>query len=160
MNDLVSANFEPETVAALDRMTRALSGLTLQSLRVLDGKVSMPQFRLLLALASLDRVPCSRLASELGVNGSSVTRLADRMEAAGLVSRGTDPWSRSIVTLEMTRAGAGLVARAVERRRLLLAAVLDRMDPAEREAAVRLARRFAELAGYAPTPGVTGPLPL
>jgi DNA-binding MarR family transcriptional regulator len=160
MNDFASGNFEPNAVAALERMTRALAGLTLQSMRVLDGEVSAAQFRLLLTLASLGRVPCSRLAAELGVSGSSVTRLAERMEAAGLVARDTDPRSRSIVTLETTRAGTGLVARVAERRRLLLAAVLDQMDPAEREAAVRLARRFADLAGDAAAPGVTGPLPL
>jgi DNA-binding MarR family transcriptional regulator len=160
MNDLASGNFEPDEVAALERLTRALVGLTLQSMRILDREVSVPQFRLLLVLSTLGRVPCSRLAAELGVSGSSVTRLADRMEAARLVARGTDPRSRSIVTLEMTSVGIELVARVAERRHLLLAAVLDRLDSAEREAAASLARRFAELADDAAVLGVTGPLPL
>lgn len=159
VND-IAAPSEPATVAALELMTRALVGLTLHSLRVLDGEVSLPQFRLLLVLSGLGRVPSSRLAAELGMTASSVTRLADRMEAAGLLARGTDPRSRSIVTVEVTEAGVDLVARVVERRHVLLAAVLNRMDPAERQAAARLARRFAELAGDAAALGVTGPLPL
>jgi DNA-binding MarR family transcriptional regulator len=147
-------------VAALELMTRALVGLTLQSLQVLDGEVSVPQFRLLLVLSGLGRVPSSRLAAELGMTASSVTRLADRMEAAGLLARGTDPRSRSIVTLEVTPAGIDLVARVVERRHVLLAAVLGRMSAAEREEAARVARRLSELAGDATALSATGPLPL
>jgi DNA-binding MarR family transcriptional regulator len=122
--------------------------------------VSLPQFRLLLVLSALGRVPSSRLAAGLGMTASSVTRLADRLETAGLLARGTDPRSRSIVTLEVTRAGLDLVARVVERRHVLLAAVLDRIDAEERAVAARIARRFAELAGDATALGVTGPLPL
>jgi len=51
--------------------------------------VSLPRVRLLLVLSGLGRVPSSRLAAELGMTASSVTRLADRLEAAGLVARGT-----------------------------------------------------------------------
>jgi DNA-binding MarR family transcriptional regulator len=94
------------------------------------------------------------------MTASSVTRLADRMEAAGLLARGTDPRSRSIVTLEVTPAGIDLVARVVERRHVLLAAVLGRMSPAEREEAARVARRLSELAGDATALSATGPLPL
>jgi DNA-binding MarR family transcriptional regulator len=147
-------------VAALELMTRALVGITLQSLEVLGGEVSLPQFRLLLILSGLGRVPSSRLAASLGMTASSVTRFADRLETAGLLVRGTDPRSRSIVTLEVTEAGLDLVARVVGRRHVLLAAVLDRMDPAERAAATRMARRFAELADDATALSVTGPLPL
>ena len=89
MNDLVPKS-ESGTVAALELMTRALVGLTLQSLQVLGAEVSLPQFRLLLVLSALGRVPSSRLAAELGMTASSVTRLADRLEAAGLAARGAD----------------------------------------------------------------------
>lgn len=148
------------SVHALELMTRALVGITMQSLTVLGDQVSMPQFRLLLILSGLGRVPSSRLAAELGMTASSVTRLADRLEASGLLIRGTDPRNRSIVTLEVTGAGLDLVARAVERRHELLAAVLGRMTPAEREDAARIAGRFAGLAADAAAFSVTGPLPV
>lgn len=163
MNDIATEagpSGDTSAVAALELMTRALVGLTLQSLSALDGTVSLPQFRLLLVLSSLGRVPSSRLASSLGMTASSVTRLADRLESAGLLARGSDAKSRSIVTVEVTRAGLDLVTRVVERRHVLLAAVLTRMEPAERAAAARVARRFAGLAEDAAQLSLTGPLPL
>ena len=163
MNDIATerdTGRDTSAVAALELMTRALVGLTLQSLSALDGTVSLPQFRLLLVLSSLGRVPSSRLAASLGMTAFSVTRLADRLASAGLLARGSDAKNRSIVTVEVTPAGLDLVTRVVERRHVLLAAVLDRMEPAERAAAARTARLFADLAGDAALLSLTGPLPL
>lgn len=147
-------------VAALELMTRALVGITLHSLEALGGEVSPPQFRLLLIAAGLGRVPSSRIAAEAMMTPSSVTRLADKLQAAGLLERGTDPRSRSIVTIGVTEAGLDLVSRVVARRHELLGAVLGGMAPRERQAAARIARRFAGLAGDAAEFAATGPLPL
>jgi len=147
-------------VVELELLTRALVGITLQSLEALGGEVSLPQFRLLLAAAALGRAPSSRLAEAVGVPASSVTRLADRLEAAGLLARGTDARSRSIVTLEITGAGRDLVARVVARRHELLASVLARMAPAERAAVASAAAHFSALAAGAAERGASGPLPL
>ena len=149
-----------DDVAALELMTRALVGLTMRSLEVLEGAVTVPQFRLLLVLDEIGQVPSSRLAAKLGMLASSVTRLADRLEAAGLLIRGHDPAHRSIVTIEVTSAGRELVAQVVARRQALLAEVLGRMAPAERADATRVARRFAELASGAGEALAAGPLPL
>lgn len=147
-------------VAALERMTRAMVGLTMRSAEVLGEEVSLPQFRMLLVLSELGRVPSSRLAAEMGISASSVTRLGDKLVAAGLIARGTDPRSRSVVTVEATKAGLELVDRVVERRHKLLAALLDRMSPDERQEAVRVARQFADLAGDAAALGAASGLPL
>jgi DNA-binding MarR family transcriptional regulator len=161
MNDDVAHNGGQDTeVAALELMTRALVGITLRGLEVLGGEVSLPQFRLLLILSGLGRVPSSRLAAELKMPASSVTRLGDKLAAAGLLARGTDPSSRSIVTVGVTPAGLDLVTRVVAARHELLSGVLDRMTPAERAAAAQAARRFADLAADAAAFSVTGPLPL
>jgi len=162
---LVDVNTSPPDgdVAALELMTRALVGLTMRSLEELEGAVTGPQFRLLLVLDELGQVPSSRLAARLGTLASSVTRLADRLEAAGLLVRGHDPRNRSIVTVEVTPAGRDLVARVVGRRHVLLAEVLDRMTPAERADAASAARRFAELAADSADARealAVGPLPL
>jgi DNA-binding MarR family transcriptional regulator len=147
-------------VAELEMLTRALVGITLESLEVLGGEVSLPQFRLLLAASALGRVPSSRLAEAAGVPASSVTRLADRLEAAGLLARGDDARSRSIVTVESTAAGRALVARVVARRHELIAAVLDRMSPGERASVARAAALFTALSADAAERGGSGPLPL
>jgi DNA-binding MarR family transcriptional regulator len=149
-----------DDISAMELMTRALVGITLQSLEALDGQVSMPQFRLLLVASGLGRVPSSRVAAEAMMTPSSVTRLADKLAAAGLLERGNDPRNRSVVTLEITRAGLDMVTRVLERRHELLAGILSQMTPEEREAAARTALRFAGLAGDAAARGVTGPLPL
>ena len=159
----VNTSLPDSDVAALELMTRALVGLTMRSLEVLEGAVTVPQFRLLLVLDELGQVPSSRLAARLGTLASSVTRLADRLEAAGLLVRGHDPRNRSIVTVEVTPAGRDLVARVVGRRHVLLAEVLDRMTPAERADAAGAARRFADLAADSANAGealAVGPLPL
>jgi DNA-binding MarR family transcriptional regulator len=147
-------------VRELEMLTRALVGITLESLEVLGGEVSLPQFRLLLAAATLGRAPSSRLAEAAGVPASSVTRLADRLEAAGLLARGGDARSRSIVTIESTAAGRALVARVVARRHELIAAVLDRMAPEQRSAVARAAALFTALSADAAERGSSGPLPL
>lgn len=162
MTDVTGAagSVDSGEVHDLEMLTRALVGITLQSLEVLGGEVSLPQFRLLLVASAVGRAPSSRLAEAAAVPASSVTRLADRLEAAGLLARGGDARSRSIVTLEITEAGRDLVARVVARRRDLLAAVLARMAPRDRTAVARAAARFTDLAADAAARGASGPLPL
>ena len=151
---------ERRDVTAFELLTRALIGIALESLRVAGGQVSLPQFRLLLALDGLGRVPSSKLAAQLGLAASAITRMVDRLQGAGLVQRGGDPRSRSIVTVELTPAGHHLVAAVLTHRRERLAAILDRMSPADHTAAVRAASQFASLSGVAIALGESGPVPL
>ncbi|HEY3483686.1 MAG TPA: MarR family transcriptional regulator, partial [Streptomyces sp.] len=122
--------------------------------------VSFPQTRLLLILDRLGRVPSSRLAAAMDVNASSVTRLADRLEALGYVARGRDPRNRSVVTLETTETGHNLVARILARRHAALGELLDRLSPAQRRAAAATARQLMEAAVASPALAATGPGPL
>ena len=147
-------------VAAFELLTRVLVGIALESVQVPGGGVSLPQFRLLLALDGLGRVPSSRLAVQLGLAASAITRMVDRLQQAGLVQRGTDPRSRCIVTVELSASGRELVAAVLERRHERLAALLDRMSPGDHEAAVRTALGFAALGGDAIAIGESGPVPL
>jgi DNA-binding MarR family transcriptional regulator len=151
---------ERPDVVALEMMTRALVGIALESVRSEDADVTLPQFRLLLALEGLGRVPSSRLAARLGLAASAITRMADRLEHAGLIQRGTDPGNRSIVTVELTAAGRRLVTGALARRHARLAEVLDRMSPDDRRAAERAARQFARLSGDSVALGAAGPVPI
>src|ERR1700733_15825982 len=89
----------PGAAEGLQAATRVLAGVALRSLDVLDSAVTLPQFRLLAVLADLGPVPSGRAARTLGLDPSTVTRLADRMVAAGHVSRGNDPQHRGGATL-------------------------------------------------------------
>lgn len=158
INDEVDERFD---VVSFELLTRALIGIALEGLQVAGSdRVSLPQFRLLLALDGLGRVPSSRLAAQLGLAPSAVTRMVDRLQDAGLVQRGADQRSRCIVTVEPTAAGQRLVTAVLGHRHELLAAVLNRMPRSDRAAAVRAARLFAGLSGDAIAVGGSGPVPL
>src|ERR1700683_4099809 len=92
----------PGTQQGLQAAPRVLAGVALRSLDVLDAAVTLPQFRLLAVLADLGPVPSGQAARALGLDPSTVSRLADRMVGAGHVARGTDPHHRGVVTLELT----------------------------------------------------------
>jgi DNA-binding MarR family transcriptional regulator len=146
-------------VVAFDALARVLIGLALDGVQAAAGAVTLTQFRLLLTLDGLGRVPSSHLAAALGSNASSVTRLADKLEKHGYLTRGADDHNRSIVTLGVSAEGHRLVVEVLARRHASLATILDRMDPVERETATRAAAHFAALAD--PTAlAVAGPVPL
>ncbi len=137
---------------AFEVATRDLVGVALRSVESLE--VSLPQFRLLLVLHELGRSSSTRCAQALGIVGSSVTRLADRLDASGHLVRGADPDNRSVVTLELTDAGARVVRQVSTRRRRELSRALDRLDPAERATcAAALSKLHESLAADGDSPG-------
>ena len=131
----------------LQAATRVLAGIALKSVDVLDGAVSLPQLRLLAVLADLGPARSGEVARALGLEASTVTRLADRMVAAGHVRRGSDPGHRGVVTLELTASGRRLVAKVAAWRRRELAHVLGRLSPRDRAAVTRALRLLVEAAG-------------
>jgi DNA-binding MarR family transcriptional regulator len=124
----------PGTAEVLQAATRVLAGVALRSLDVLNSAVTLPQFRLLAVLADLGPVPSGQAARALGLDPSTVTRLADRMVTAGHVARGTEPHHRGVVTLELTASGRDLVAAADAWRRHELARIMARLAPPEQAA--------------------------
>ena len=124
----------PGTPEVLQAATRVLAGVALRSLDVLDSAVTLPQFRLLAVLADLGPVPSGRAARTLGLDPSTVTRLADRMVTAGHVARGTDPAHRGVVTLALSPSGRKLVAAADTWRKRELARIMAKLAPADQAA--------------------------
>ena len=121
-----------DELLAFEVATRDLVGVALRSVEQLE--VSLPQYRLLLTLHGLGRASSTQCAEALGVVGSSVTRLADRLHSSGHLVRGMDPDNRSVVTLELTDAGRRVVRQVTTRRRRQLSQALDRLDPTRRAA--------------------------
>jgi len=121
-------------VEVLQAATRVLAGVALRSLDVLDSAVTLPQFRLLAVLAGPEPLPSGQAAKTLGLDPSTVTRLADRMVSAGYVTRGTSPQHRGVVTLELTPSGRDLVAIADAWRRHELARIMARLAAPEQAA--------------------------
>jgi DNA-binding MarR family transcriptional regulator len=147
-----------DEVLAFEVATRDLVGVALRS--VADLQVSLAQFRLLLVLHERGRSTSTECAQALGVVGSSVTRLADRLHASGHLSRVADPTNRTIVALELTEDGRKLVRQVTSRRRRELSRVLDRIDPAERAACAAALRTLHERLGDGHAGDPYGPVPM
>src|SRR3954447_23204436 len=72
-----------------------------------------------------------RLRQVLGLTSSGAVRLVDRLEAAGLVRRGTGADGRT-TTVALTAAGRRAARRVVAARERVLQDALDVLSPAER----------------------------
>lgn len=133
-------------VRAFHTAGRDLIGIALRSLDVVGNGLSLPKFRMLLVLHELGRAPSARVARALGVNASSVTRLADRLVEELYVTRGADEHSRSVVPLELSDEGRRLVDRVIAWRHDELGRLLAGIDPHLRETTTVALEQFAEAA--------------
>jgi len=131
----------------LQSATRVLTGVALRSLDVLDGEVTLPQFRMLAVLADLGQARSAQVARAMGLEASTVTRLADRLVTAGYVIRGTEPGHRGVVTLRLTAAGRLLVSKVVDWRQEELARIFGRLLPADQVRVVASLENLVAVAG-------------
>jgi DNA-binding MarR family transcriptional regulator len=150
----------PGAAEVLQAATRVLAGVALRSLDALDSAVTLPQFRLLAVLADLGPAPTGVAARTLGLDPSTVTRLADRMVAAGHVTRGTARQHRGVVTLELTPSGRHLVTVADQWRRQQLARILARLTPSDQETVTAALVLLVTAAGDDYGIATTRPVPL
>lgn len=151
---------EHELVEALQATMRVLVGLALRSIDGPDGAVSLPQFRVLAILADLGPTRSGRVARALGIDASTVTRLADRLIASGHVERHGEPGHRGVVTLALTPQGRGLVAQVARWRRGELSQIVSRLGPADQATATRVLRSFVDAAGPGYGTVIVGLMPL
>ena len=113
-----------------------------------DAGGSLPVWLILSSLRSATWPSQLELAQALGIEGATLTRHLDGLEAAGLVRRARDPDDRRAVQVELTDDGAALHGRLLDvvirfNRRLLaglteteldeLRLVLDRLERNARE---------------------------
>ena len=147
-------------VDALQEATRMLAGVALRSVDVLEGAVSLPQFRVLAVLADLGPARSVRVAAALGLEPSTITRLVDRLVSAGHVTRVTDPSNRSAVILELAGTGRRLVADVAAWRRAELTRLLLRLDSGDRATLTVTLRRLVEAGGEGYGTRAGGPVPL
>lgn len=113
--------------AQVEAASHALMNISVRSLTVLEGKVSMPQFRALTVLDEAGPLNVGVLAEELRIGVSSVSRMCDRLVAAGLVDRGNPPHSRREIVLTLTPAAGRLLRSVATRRRSLIAETMAAM---------------------------------
>ena len=137
----------PDALDILQAATRVLAGVALRSLDALDGAVTLPQFRILAVLADLGRARPAQIAQVLGIEASAVTRFADRMVAAGYVSRDDEPAHDHAATLELSATGEDLVGQVTARREQELARIFRRLPLAERAILTHALHQLVEATG-------------
>lgn len=121
-------------------LSRRLVGIAVRSLELVDDQVSLPQFRALAVLYRRGTLSAGGLADDLGLHTSSVTRLCDRLVAAGLVSRELREDNRRQVELDLTPEGRQLVDRVWSRRRENICAAVESLTDRQRTALVKALR--------------------
>ncbi|AOB31675.1 MarR family transcriptional regulator [Bordetella sp. H567] len=97
------------------------------------------------------------LADAMGVEGPSLVRVVDQLQAAGLIERREDPLDRRAKTLHLTQAGHALRERVEEMLVSLRRQVFRGVDAADADACIRVFERVkASLANIEPIPMSTG----
>jgi len=119
----------------------------------LGSTVPPAQLRALLIIGRTGSLNLSMLAGALGASASAASRLCDRMQAAGLLTRGRAAASRREIVLLPTETGRKLAEWVRASRRDVLGDVLQAMSPGGREALVQGLRELAGDVGRAELPG-------
>jgi DNA-binding MarR family transcriptional regulator len=112
--------------------------------------VSTTQLRALAIIERNNEMTISALAGELGTLLSSASRLCDRLEAAGLICRDTDPADRRSVAVSLSRNGRAVFAQLRDRRQAEFARVLSEMPAAARQALIEGLAGFQAAVGEPP----------
>ena len=130
--------------------SRLLVAVSARSISAVDEDITLPQFRMLVVLASRGPLRAGDLAELLDVHPSTATRMADRLVAAGALEREGNPDNRREVIVRLTDTGRRLVEDVTRRRRAEIATIVAKMDPHLRGSLVAALRAFAD-AGDEPT---------
>ncbi|MFF4877711.1 MarR family winged helix-turn-helix transcriptional regulator [Micromonospora sp. NPDC000668] len=139
---------DPETsmAAALDAAAAALLTVWESARERTANRVSGAQLRAVMVVEQFDGINLRRLASRLDMLLSSASRLCDRLVAAGMLEREPGRFDRREIALHLTPEAQRLLAELRANRQAQLAAVLNGMTPAGRNALLRGMQEFDETA--------------
>ena len=134
--------------------SRLLVAISARSLAAVEERVTLPQFRMLVVLASHGDTKLVVLAERLVVNPSTAMRMVDRLSAAGLIDRRVNPADRREIVLSLTGQGRQIVDDVTARRRAEIAAIVAHVPPEQRSGLVAALDAFNDAGGE---PAVGGP---
>lgn len=130
--------------------SRVLVAIAARSLADAPDDVTLPQFRLLVVLSGEGPMRIVDAAAILDVNPSTATRLCDRLERKGLVSRQRLSADRRAVQLAVTDSGRALVAEVMNHRRAEIGRILSGMTSDQHQQVAEGLRIFCDAAGEVP----------
>lgn len=143
-----------EVTRAVLTASRLLVAISARSLAAVEERVTIPQFRMLVVLSIRGATKLVVLAEQLQVAPSTAMRMVDRLIAAGLADRQTNPDNRRETLLRLTDEGRRAVAEVTARRRAELATIVERLAPRQRAALIEALTAF-NAAGGEPVVPVT-----
>ncbi|MFI6492524.1 MarR family winged helix-turn-helix transcriptional regulator [Streptomyces sp. NPDC050564] len=139
--------------------SRLLVAVSARSLAAVEERVTLPQFRMLVVLSIRGATKLVTLADLLQVAPSTAMRMIDRLIAAGLADRQTNPDNRRETLLQLTQEGRRAVEDVTARRRAEIAAIVERLVPKQRAALVEALTAFNEAGGEPLVPAMDDPEP-
>lgn len=139
-----------DLVDAVLGASRALVAVAARSLATVAEDVTLAQYRVLIVLASRGPQRLADLATALGVDRSTATRMCDRLVRKRLVHRRRMNDDRRGVRVSLAASGAELVAEVSRRRRAEIATIVERIPKAHRRPVLDALRAFAAAAGEVP----------
>jgi DNA-binding MarR family transcriptional regulator len=159
---LMEDDVAPDLARLLNRLMLPANrgALCAPVIAVAPGGVDGQTYPVLNMLASVGPVTTVRLAEYIGIDRSGASRYADRLEAAGLIKRTTDPLDRRASLLSLTPKGT----RVIDRLNATLTAHLRSLTAAWPDGSARALAEGLELlldGPAAPTARLgTAPIPL
>jgi DNA-binding MarR family transcriptional regulator len=136
-----------DQVDAVMRAARVLVGVTARSFAAIEDRVTLPQLRIMVMIASRGPLNLGSIAASLEVHPSNASRACDRLVAAGLLDRRNDPADRRNLLLRLTEAGTQLVDEVTAQRRQAIQDTLEKMPARQRRGLVAALGAFADAAG-------------
>ena len=156
MSEVTSARGDvsaPHVLAG--RLRLSMVRLSRQLRRMDPSELTIAQFSALATMVRNGPLGVGQLAEIEGLPSPAATRLADKLEIAGLVARRMNPAERRGVQLEATPKGAELLERRAQIGNAWLAGHLNALGKADKlavERAVTVLESFAtERSGETPT---------
>lgn len=139
-----------DEVDAIMLALQALVGVAAQSVAEVEDRVTLPQLRLLVLIASRGTMNLNALAETMDIHPSNASRSCDRLVAAGLLTRAESPLDRRNLVLELTEEGHELIETLIDHRCRAIAEVLDRVPQSRRRPLVNAMQAFGKAAGESP----------
>jgi DNA-binding MarR family transcriptional regulator len=129
---MAAPEHDPTELPARMRTVIARLGRYLRQTRA-GADLSPTQYQVLATTVRLGPVRLSDLAAEDGLNPTMLSRIAGKLEAAGLVVRTPDTADGRAAFLSVSREGRRLVDRVRSERTDALSRALDRLHHDERQ---------------------------
>jgi DNA-binding MarR family transcriptional regulator len=141
-----------ELADAVLTASRVLVGVAAKSLAAAPADVTLPQYRVLVVIATRGPQRPTDLAAELGVAASSITRLCDRLVRKKLVKRQLRAANRREYEIQITDQGQAIVDAVTASRRQDIRRLLGRIPPGRRQQLLVTLRELSEAAGEQESP--------